>query len=172
MLRFAEVIGLISRKRALPLLCAAVAVAVLGIVGCSKEPDTGAVKPTGGPGTGAQDAEFCDLKAGPQDAPVKVLAFYPGRHEDTLAAVRSLLETFKGKVQVEIVDWRHEEGMARRDAAGLVCAGITINAKSAFDLEVAGEKTKVLFQRGIDGEWTKADLEAAVRQELQAAAAD
>ena len=31
------------------------------------------------------------------------------------------------------------------------------------------QKTKVLFERGIGGEWTKADLEAAVREELEAA---
>jgi len=41
-----------------------------------------------------------------------------------------------------------------------------INDKNAFDLDVGGATSKVLFVRGIDGEWTKDDLEAAVRQEI------
>ncbi len=153
----------------------AVGAALVGVVmlaaGCGKSNksvgDTGPQDPgqaglPPAPGT----MQLCNFKDGPADAPVKVEAYYPGRHEDTLAAVKALVKKFPGKVQVEIIDWRSEEGMQRRDAAGLSCAGITINGKNAFDLEVNGKKTKVLFVRGIDGEWTAADLDAAVRQVL------
>jgi len=112
---------------------------------------------------------LCNFKGGPATAKVKVEAYYPGRHEDTLAAVKDLLTEFPDKVQIEIVDWRTEEGLKRRDATGLTCAGVMINGRNAFELEVDGTKSKVLFVRGIDGEWTKADLQAAVRQELAAA---
>lgn len=150
-------------------LCTALAVALIAVAGCSKQSDSEEGAPDSEPSASAAGAEHCDFKGGPEAAAVKVVAFYPGRHEDTLAAVKSLLETFKGKVQVEIVDWRHEAGIKRRNAAGLVCAGITINGKYAFDLEVDGQETKVLFERGIGGEWTKADLEAGVQQELEVA---
>jgi hypothetical protein len=114
-------------------------------------------------------AAYCDFKGGPDTACVKVVAYYPGRHEDTLAAVKGLLEKFPGDVQVEIVDWRTESGLKRREAAKLTCAGVTINGKNAFDVTVEGKPSKVLFVRGINGEWTEADLQAAVKQEVDAA---
>jgi len=153
-------------------------VTVLGLLvmqACTEKPAPGQTgqDPAGDvtpkPAAQSGGTQYCDFKGGPEDAKVRVVAFYPGRHEDTLAAVKSLLETFPDKVQVEFVDWRREEGLKRRDATGLTCAGVMINDKNAFDLVVGGEKTKVLFVRGIDGEWTKADLEAAVRQCLASA---
>ena len=146
------------------------AAAVLLAVGCSQEESTPAAidPPTPPVAAGTAAATLCDFKAGPDDAAVKVVAFYPGRHEDTLEAVKALLETFRGQVQVEIVDWRRPEGLARRNATELTCAGVIINGKNAFDLTENGNTRKVLFVRGMDGEWTKADLEAAVRQELGA----
>ncbi|MDP6438998.1 MAG: hypothetical protein QGH74_05135 [Candidatus Brocadiia bacterium] len=153
-----------------PVLSAALAVLVIAAGGCSKAPDADdeAKAPTPSPASGVADTEYVDFKDGPDEAPVKVVAFYPGRHEDTLAAVKSLLETFEGRVQVEIVDWRHKQGLQRQSDAGLTCAAVTVNGESAFDLETDGEPTKVLFERGMGGEWTKAELEAAVRQELEA----
>lgn len=118
------------------------------------------------PGGAAGTMDYCDFKGGPDAAAVKVVAFYPGRHEDTLAAVKRLLETFPKDVSVEIVDWRRPDGLKRRDESGLTCAGVTINGRNAFDLEVDGKTAKVLFVRGIDGEWTEADLVAAVKQEV------
>lgn len=120
----------------------------------------------GAPGS----SEFCDFKGGPDDAVVKVVAYYPGRHEDTLAAVKHLLEAFPQQVSVEIVDWRRPAGLKRRDGSGLTCAGVTINGKNAFDLEMQGKTAKVLFVRAIDGEWTAEDLTAAVQQEIAKAA--
>jgi hypothetical protein len=114
----------------------------------------------------APTTDTCDFKGGPDNAKVKVVAFYPGRHEDTIAAVKRLLETFPQEASVEVVDWRQPAGLKRRDASGMTCAGVTINGKNAFDLEIQGKKAKVLFVRAIDGEWTEEDLNAAVKQEL------
>lgn len=136
--------------------------------GCSRDEGgegTAATAPPAAP----DGMEYCDFKSGPADAAVEVVAFYPGRHEDTLDAVRNLLEVFPGQVRVEIVDWRHAEGLRRRDAAGLICAGVVINGKNVFDLEVGGRTSKVMFIRGLDGEWTAEELQAAVRQEVAAA---
>jgi len=145
-------------------LCLGAVLAGCFLAGCPKQKAAPATD-----AAAVQQVQYCDYKAGPDAASVKVEAYYPGRHEDTLAAVKSLVDTFPGKVQVEIVDWRRPEGLKRRDETGLVCAGVMINAKNAFDLEIDGKASKVLFVRGMDGEWTKADLEAAVKLELASA---
>jgi hypothetical protein len=136
-------------------------------VGCDRGP--GAAAAPSVPSTG--QTEFCDFRGGPPEALVKVVAYYPGGHEDTLAAVKRLIGKHKGLVSVEIVDWRHKAGAARRERAGLSCAGITINGKNAFDLHLDGRQEKVLFVRGLDGEWTEALLTAAVEAEIAAARA-
>jgi hypothetical protein len=48
---------------------------------------------------------------------------------------------------------------------------VTVNGKNAFDLVLDGRSEKVLFVRGIDGEWTEAQLNAAVEAEIAAAKA-
>jgi hypothetical protein len=156
----------------------------LALSGCGKRerpPAAGPARPDLGPAmAAAQHAaqagapvgqmDLCDFKAGPENAPVKVVAFYPGRHEDTLAAVKALLQKFPDKVSVQIVDWRTKEGIATRDKAGLTCAGITINGKNAMDLTIDGKTEKVMFIRGMNGDWTEAQLVAAVQAEVDAAA--
>ena len=140
------------------------------LAGCPQKPAPAAPPSAAGhPPPAGGGMNYCDFKKGPVGAPVRIVAFYPGRHEDTLAALKQLLEDFPDKVHVEIVDWRRAQGLERRDAAGLTCAGITINGKNAFDLTINGKASKVLFVRGIDGEWTQDDLRAAVKKELRAA---
>ena len=148
---------------------AAAAVGLAGTMlllqGCPKKGADGAAEgPNIHVAEEGQMGDFCDFKGGPDQAPVRVVAYYPGRHEDTLAAVKKLLTTYPEDVSVEIVDWRRPEGIKRRNEAGLVCAGVTINDKNAFELEADGKTSKVLFVRGIDGEWTEEDLNAAVKQ--------
>jgi hypothetical protein len=147
-------------------LLGAALLAVGVLVGCSKQSakEKAAMKES----EAALEMDLCNFIGGPDNAKVTVLAFYPGRHEDTLAAIKGILKKFPQDVRVEIVDWRMPEGMKRRDEAGLTCAGVVIDGKNAFDITVDGKTNKVLFVRGIDGEWTAADLEAAVRQELAA----
>lgn len=155
-------------KAAIRWSCVGAMLMLLG-AGCPKReaaaPPTKAMPPVATQ-AGSAGTEFCDFKGGPDNAAVKVVAYYPGRHEDTIAAVKRLLEAFPQEVSVEVVDWRRPEGLKRRDASGLTCAGVTLNGKNAFDLEMQGKTAKVLFVRGIDGEWTAEDLTAAVKQEL------
>jgi hypothetical protein len=135
--------------------------------GCSKRPAEATQQPHSEETAG--DAKSCDFKGGPTDALVKVVAYYPGRHEDTLALVKGLPEKFPGEVSVEIVDWRFPDGLTRRNNDGFSCGTIAINGKNAFDLEENGKKWQVLFVRGVDGEWTEDDLMAAVRQSIAVA---
>ncbi|MDX9978860.1 MAG: hypothetical protein RBU25_02320 [Lentisphaeria bacterium] len=147
-----------------------VALALLVGWGCSRNDEKPEQAATPASQSAPEGMQYCDFKGGPEDAPVKVEAFYPGRHEDTLEAVKGLLQAFPGQVAVEIVDWRHAEGLGRRDATGLTCAGVMINGKNLFELEIDGKTTKVMFIRGLDGEWTAAELHAAVKQQLEAVA--
>jgi len=50
-------------------------------------------------------------------------------------------------------------------------AGITVNGRNAFDLTVDGRTEKVMFIRGMDGDWTEAQLQAVVKAEVEAAVA-
>jgi hypothetical protein len=147
---------------------------VFALSGCGKggPPQAAGAGPAPGapPGVPVGKMDLCDFKAGPESAPVRVVAFYPGRHEDTLAAVKGLLQKFPDQVSVQIVDWRTQEGAAARDQAGLSCAGITINGKNAVELTIDGKTEKVMFIRGIDGDWTGAQLLAAVEAEIAATA--
>ena len=114
--------------------------------GCSRndeKPEAAAA-----PQTAPEGMQYCDFKSGPEDAQVKVVAFYPGRHEDTLEAVKGLLEAFPGQVAVEIVDWRHAEGLSRRDETGLTCAGVMINGKNLFELQIDGKTTRSCSSAG------------------------
>lgn len=140
-----------------------VALALLaGACGKQAQPPAAAAGPAG-------DTQYCDFKGGPENAAVKVVAYYPGGHEETLALVKSLMETFPGQVSVEIVDWRRPEGLKRRDDDGFSCGTVAINGKNTFDLVEDGKPVKVLFVRRVDAEWTAEDLLAAVKQELAAA---
>jgi predicted small lipoprotein YifL len=148
---------------------------VFALGGCGKggPPKARAAAPgheAAGPAAPVGKMDLCDFKAGPENAAVKVVAFYPGRHEDTLAAVKALLQKFPDQVSVQIVDWRTQEGVATRDQAGLSCAGITINGKNAMDLTIDGKTEKVMFIRGMNGDWTEAQLLAAVQAEVAASA--
>lgn len=146
-------------------ILSAVAIALL-LAGCGKKDQA---TTAGGPPAAGDGTVYCDFKGGIADAPVKVVAYFPGRHEDTLALVKDLLRTFPDDVSVEIVDWRSPEGLKRRNDDGFSCGTIAINGKNAFDLEIDGKASKVLFVRGVDGEWTAEDLLAAVKQAIAAA---
>jgi hypothetical protein len=147
-------------KHVLPALALGIAI---GITGCKKKDATTDVAPP----ADQEKVQYCDFEGGPADAPVKVVAYYPGGHEETLAAVKALLEQYPDKVHVQIVDWRREEGRKLRGEAGLSCAGITIDGKNVIEIDRDGKKDSVAFQKGLSkGEWTVADLKTAVDQEL------
>ena len=133
--------------------------------GCGKKPAEQAANVDTAPPAAAES--YCDFVGGPEDAIVKVVGYYPGEHEETIAVLKELLTSFPGKVRVQIVDWRHEEGRKLRNEANLSCAGVTINGNNVMEIQ-HGEKTdSVAFTRGLSkGDWTAEDLKAAVEQEL------
>ncbi|MBT7166346.1 MAG: hypothetical protein HN904_26425 [Victivallales bacterium] len=143
----------------------------LAVTGCKKEQDQPAGDATTNPAEMAANAgggvEYCDFAAGPEAAPIKVVAYYPGGHEETLATVKALLKQYPDKVHVRVVDWRHEEGRALKKAAGLSCAGVTINGNHIIEIARDGKKESISFTKGLSkGEWAVEDLKAAVDQEL------
>jgi len=156
--------------RLIPILTLGIA---LAITGCKKPQEQ--EQPTGdattNPAEKAANAgsgkEYCDFTGGAADAPVKVKAYYPGGHVETLAAIKALLKQYPGKVHVQIIDFRPEEGRALRKTAGLTCAGVTINDDFIIEIDRDGKKESVSFTKGLSkGEWAVEDLKAAVDQEL------
>lgn len=142
----------------------------LAVAGCGKREQTTDVAP---PQNATTDpVQYCDFVGGPENAPVQVVGYYPGEHAETIAALKDLLTSYPDKVRVQIVDWRREEGRKLRDAAGLSCAGVTINGNNVLKIDHDGKVDSVAFTRGLTkGDWTVEDLKAAVDQELGKASA-
>lgn len=104
--------------------------------------------------------------SGPDDAKVVIQAFYPRTdHGHIIEAVFGYVDKYPGKVRAEYYDWAGdaEARQVWRDN-GLSCGAILINGKQTFDITDDTGSHQVTFMMGMDGEWTKADLDAVVEQ--------
>lgn len=99
---------------------------------------------------------------------VTVVAFYPDneRHTAIKNLVLGLPKQFGNKVKGEFVDFTTDEGFKTWQAAGMTCGGIQINKEQTWTYVKDGKPTEVTFKMAMDGEWTKADLEAVVKKAL------
>lgn len=99
---------------------------------------------------------------------VLIQAYFPFNEEHLY--IKDYLETlpqkFAGRVRVECVDFRSDEGYVLWRKTGLSCGGILINGKNKFSIEKDGQVKEVEFLKKIDLFWTKDELEAAVKQVL------
>ncbi|MDD5595535.1 MAG: molybdate ABC transporter substrate-binding protein [Candidatus Omnitrophica bacterium] len=100
---------------------------------------------------------------------VIVEAYYPFNEEHIFMKgyLESLKDKYKGKVNVECIDFRNDEGYVRWRKTGLSCGGILINGKNKFTLNVEGKPKEIEFIKRMDIFWKKADLENAIQQELE-----
>lgn len=100
---------------------------------------------------------------------VNIQAYYPFNEEHLY--IKDYLETlpqkFNGQVKVECVDFRSDEGFVLWRKTGLSCGGILINGKNKFSINRNGQAKEVEFLKKIDLFWTKDELEAAIKQELE-----
>ncbi len=106
---------------------------------------------------------------GPEGAELVLQAFYPRTdHGHIIEAVFEYVDTYPGKVRAEYYDWAGdaEARQVWRDK-GLSCGAILINGKQTFDIEDETGSRTVTFMMGMDMEWTKADLDAVVKQLLK-----
>jgi molybdate transport system substrate-binding protein len=97
-------------------------------------------------------------------------AYYPFNEEHLVIKeyLFSLPDKYGGRVKVDCIDFRSDQGYTRWRKSGLSCGGILINGKSKFNIQVAGQSKEVEFLKGLDLYWTKEELEAAIDQELLA----
>ncbi len=99
-------------------------------------------------------------------AKVTVQAFYPDNegHAVIKQLVEQLGRKYPGQVSAEFVDFTSDEGFERWREAGLTCGAILINGEQTVKIKEAKGTREVTFMMGMGGEWTQADLEAAVVQ--------
>ena len=105
----------------------------------------------------------------PSGAVVKVEAYYPGNadHAHIKKAILALNTRFAGRVKAEFIDFTSDQGYQRWKAAGLNCGAVLIDGKQTFDVERGGKKKEVTFMMAEGGEWTWADLDYVIKQDLR-----
>lgn len=103
------------------------------------------------------------------NAKVRIEAYYPFNEEHLF--IKEYLETlpqkFNGQVKVECIDFRSDKGYLRWRKTGLSCGGILINGKEKFTITEGGQRKEIEFLKRMDMSWTKDELEAAIKQELE-----
>jgi molybdate transport system substrate-binding protein len=102
---------------------------------------------------------------------VTVQAFYPDNEDHAWAKklVVDIDAQYQGKVKAEFIAFNTDEGYQRWKAAGMTCGGLLVNGKQTCQVMRKGKKTEVTFMMKEGGEWTKADLEYAIKEALKAA---
>ena len=108
------------------------------------------------------------IEKGSKQAKVRIEAYYPLTKDHKWAAdlLLPFADKYPGQVYVRLADFRTERGKKLWYASGLTCGGIQINGRSEILLK--GKKEPVSFLQKVDVFWTKAELEAAVRQAASA----
>lgn len=103
-------------------------------------------------------------------AKITLEAYYPFNEEHLAIKeyLLSFLDKYSGRVKVDCIDFRSDQGYTRWRNSGLSCGGILINGKNKFNIQVDGKRKEVEFLKGLDLYWTREDLEAAIDQELLA----
>ncbi len=118
---------------------------------------------------GLEEADREELPSAQKGIPKVVIeAYYPFNEEHLFMKdyLESLADKYNGMVKVECVDFRNDEGYVRWRKTGLTCGGILINGKNKFKIDIEGQPKDIEFIKRVDMFWTKDDLEAAVKQEL------
>ncbi len=97
---------------------------------------------------------------------VNLVAYYPfnEEHLDIKKYLMSLMAKHKGKLKVECVDFRADEGYNRWRKSGLSCGGLLINGRNKFKIPPGEKEIEFIKRPGIY--WSKEDLEAVISSEL------
>lgn len=107
---------------------------------------------------------------GAPDAPIKVVAYYPGNEEHAFIrkGILALPAKHGKQVSAEFVDFTDEAvGYPRAQKDGMNCGGILINGEQTFLYDKGGKPYEVSFKMREGGEWTWADLDAVLKQQLK-----
>ena len=112
--------------------------------------------------------EQASFEAGPREAKVRVVAFYPMDEvrKPLMDLLKSLAKQYPGKVYVKCTDIRTPEGQEARARAGGGGPGLLINAQNSVMILAKPNPYRVDFNQDMGRYWTAEDLKAAVAQEV------
>jgi len=107
------------------------------------------------------------IERGDPKAEVRLEAYYPLNkgHREMADLVLSFADRYPGKVYTRVADFRWGRGQRLWTEAGLTCGCIQINGRTDFLLR--GHKEPTSFTQKIDVNWTKAELEQAVKAAVE-----
>jgi len=154
-------------KRVLILGLVVLAMCCLIVAGCGSK-ETAAPAETAEP---AEPAPF--VKMGPEDAVVKLVAFYPEDegHKFIVDYLKEFAEAHPDSVSLAAVDFRTPAGYEVWQQTGLGCAGVLVNGETDWEVETDGKTEKVSFTKRMGVLWTKEDFEQVVNKLLGEAGA-
>lgn len=113
------------------------------------------------------------VKMGPEDAVVKLVAFYPNDegHKFIVDYLKEFAEAHPDSVSLAAVDFRTPAGYEVWQPTGLGCAGVLVNGTAEWEIETDGKTEKVSFTKRMGVLWTQEDFEQVVNKLLAEAGA-
>lgn len=129
-------------------------------------------EPSGGV-VGEIPDEAAFVKMGPEDAAVKLVAFYPedDSHKFIVDYLKEFAEAHPDSVSLTAVDFRTPAGFDVYQLAGLGCAGVLVNGETEWEVETDGATEKVSFTKRMGVLWTEEDFEKVANKLLEEAGA-
>ena len=129
-------------------------------------------EPSGGV-VGEIPDEAAFVKMGPEDAVVKLVAFYPNNedHKFIVDYLKEFAEAHADSVSLVVVDFSTKAGGEVWLPTGLGCAGVLVNGTAQWEIETDGKTEKVSFTKRMGVLWTEEDFEKVVNKLLEEAGA-
>ena len=92
----------------------------------------------------------------------------PAEHRVLMDLLRDLADEYPGKVYVQYVDYRTQEGDRLYKLMEMPSPGLLINGEKMYDIEADPHPYTVDFMQEMGRYWTPEDLRRAVAQEVEA----
>ncbi|MBC7286920.1 MAG: hypothetical protein H5T86_02535, partial [Armatimonadetes bacterium] len=84
-----------------------------------------------------------------------------GCQKPTVQILHELADTYKDRIDVEIIDFGQPDGARRWQESGLGCMAIEFNGETAVTFPKEGQETTAIFKMPEGFTWTHDDLRAA-----------
>jgi len=125
---------------------------------------TSSVKPTTSP-----LPEKPTIEEGPQDAKVRIVAFFPidDDHKNLIDLLKGFVKQYPGKVYIKYTDYRTPQGQAAFESAKMTVPGVMINTEKEYVINAKPQPYTVDFSQDMGRYWTAEDLKKAVAQEVE-----
>ena len=165
-------------KRVLVLGLVMLAMCCLLAAGCGGEQTAAPGTPAapaepGGGALGEIPDDMPFVKMGPEDAVVKLVAFYPEDegHKFIVDYLKEFAEAHPDSVSLVVINHFKRENFDVWQRTGLGCAGVLVNGKTEWEVETDGATEQVSFTKRMGVLWTEEDFEQVVNKLLEEAGA-